>query len=167
MNNMNNMDVNELILWVQKTVGGAINEIIAAPNISFYQWYDQSVRENFYMEATRFMLNDAPVSIDIKKECVIQTLGRLQAAVKMRTKYSEVSALSNKVLYWGQDEARDFYQKSTDPAEIQKMLNNELSCISNAFKYAENLFTDPITVKERLEKSRNDSQSVSKNPHKA
>lgn len=164
---MESMDVNELVLWVQKTVGSAINEMIASPNTSLDQWKNQSVRENFYMEATRFLLNDVPVSLNVKKECVVQTLGRLQAATKIRAKYSEVHAIANKTLYWGQDEARDFCNKITNPAEIQKMLNNELSCINNAFKYAENLFIESVNVKERLEKSRNISLNAPRNTHKA
>lgn len=164
---MDNMDVNELVLWVQKTVGHTINEMSSQPHGSCEEWGKQSIRENMYVEATRFLISDTPGSMELKKECVVQTLERIKSAFKIRGKQAEVEALSNKSLYWNQSDAKQFTLKISSPHEFKQMLEGELERIGVALKCAEDLFAAPTHFKNKVQNARSEQPRASTPSKKA
>lgn len=138
---MPNFDTVEIITWVQKTVGGSINRMMALPNSGVVE-LDQSdkFREKIYLHCTKFLVSDAPLEMDIKKECVVQCLMRLENAAALRAKDTEIHILSGRTTYWSGKRMVDKLLASlSDENLFEKMLTKEAQQIATSVSYINNL----------------------------
>lgn len=153
---MSNLDVNELIVWVQKTVGGGINHMNACPNSGVIDMDVPGFREKIYLQTTEFLVSDTPLNIDIKKECVVQCVKRLESAANLRSKASETRALSGNHPSWnGLDSAAKLIKSFFEKNGFKKMLENEAEQLSASVRHITSLSDKPF--KDKIKNSRTTS----------
>lgn len=152
---MSNFDATELVVWVQKTVGGAINRMIACTNSGVLASDTPGFREKLYLQATQFLTSDTPLDLDVKKECVVQCMQRLESTAQMRGKFSETRVLISTNPYWsGTDSAQNLLRSFSEKNVFSQMLQTEAEQILTSVQHVLNL-QEPKTFKEKVSTSRN------------
>ncbi len=151
---MSNFDATEVVLWVQKNVGGSINRMVAYPDSGTVGLaIDNNFREQIYLQSTVFLTSDIPLEMDIKKECVVQCLLLLENAAMLRAKDCELRILSGRGTYiGGLNKVENLLKGLSNKNAFANMLAKEAEQISKSIEYINSLA--PPTFSEKLEKSR-------------
>lgn len=151
---MSNFDATEVVIWVQKTVGGTINRMIACSDSGILSADVPGYREKLYLQATQFLSSDTPLDFEIKKECVLQCMQRLESAAQMYAKHVETSALNDSRLFWSSvDAARKLLYTLSQESALTQMLTKEADQILKSVEYINTLQSPNLS--QKLEKSRN------------
>lgn len=150
---MSNFDATEVVVWVQKNVGGSISRMMAYPDSGMVDLnMDDSFREQMYLQSTVFLTSDIPLEMDIKKECVLQCLLLLENSAMLRAKDSELRTLSGRATFIrGLSKVEDLIKSLSKENAFTNMLAKEVEKISKSIEYINSL---PLAFAEKLEKSR-------------
>lgn len=155
---MSNFDATEVVIWVQKTVGGTINRMSACSNSGVLSSDIPGYREKLYLQAIQFLTSDTPLDFEIKKECVLQCMQRLESAAQICAKHAEISALNKDRLYWSNiDTAQKLINNFSRENSLAEMFAKEADQILKSVEYVNSL--TPAALSKKVENSRNKTAS--------
>jgi len=162
---MENFDAVEIITWVHQTVGGSIGRMIACPQSGVLNADAPGFREKLYLQATQFLASDTPLDLQIKKECVVQCMQRLESAAALRAKHEETRAIASGSVYWdGINTATDLLRSLSQKNAFAKMLAKECEQILISVEYINQLSTN---LAGKIQNSQDVPRNASTKLHKA